>query len=189
MTLEKTGVLHRPSEGKEMQTLLVREIKASGELPKELLDAWRTKGLEPDPSSTYEPSLFCSHAYTRRNMMRFAREEVLREGEIDLMADETMWKRGFSPVRMRPAKCPHEFRSRDFLRPVPFTASEIAGFLATGPCSELRAAGDSIVSLKYLTYGKFEIWDVRRVCVFGTDSIEILRGLVDHVYVATSINY
>ena len=147
--LEKSGVFHRPSEGQRaMATLMVREVKASGEMPKNLLDAWRTKGIEPEPSSAYERTLFCSHAYTRRNFSRCARDEGLREGEIDLIADDTMWKRNFFPIRMRPIKSPHEFRSREFSSSVPFTASEVAFFLSTGPCSGSTASADSVVSVR-----------------------------------------
>ena len=145
--LEKTGVFHRPSEDQKVQaTLLVREVKASGEMPKCLLDAWRMKGIEPEASSTYELTLFCSHAYTRRNFLRCVREEGLREGEIDLIADDTMWKRGFFPIWMRPVKSPHEYRSHQFSRSVPFKASEVAVFLSTGPCSGTTASADSFVS-------------------------------------------
>ena len=147
VALEQTGVFHRPSKGKESQaTLLVRDVKAAGEMQKELLDAWRTKGIEPDASSSYELRLFCSHAYTRRNFLRCAREEGLREGEMDIIADDSMLKRGLFPIRMRPVRSPHEFRSREFPHPVPFTAAEVSGFLTTGPCSGMMASSDLIVS-------------------------------------------
>ena len=128
--------------------LLVREVKASGEMPKSLLDAWRTKGIEPEALSAYKLTLFCSHAYMRRNFLRCAREEGLREGEMDLITDHTMWKRGFFPIQMRPVKSPHEFRAREFGSAVPFTASEEAFFLSTGPCSGSTASANSVVSVK-----------------------------------------
>ena len=145
--LEKTGVFHRPSEGQRaLATLMVKEVKASGEMPKRLVDAWRTKGIEPEPSSVYKQQLFCSHAYTRRNFLKCARDEGLREGEMDIIADDTMWKRSFFPIRIRPLKSPHEFRSREFDTSVPFTASEVAFFLTSGPCGESAVSACSVVS-------------------------------------------
>ena len=157
--LEKTGVFHRPSEAQRVQAaLLVREVKASGEMPKSLLDALRTKGIEPEASSTYELTLFCLHAFTRRNFLRCAREDGLREGEIDLIADRTMWKRGLFPIRMRPMKSPHEFRAREFATSVPFTAEEEALFMSTGPCSGSTASANSVVSVKRFEFVRqFEI--------------------------------
>ena len=144
--LEKTGVLREPASGNEMQaTILVRDIKASNEMPWSLLPAWRTKGLEADPSSPYEARLFCSHALTRQRLFRFARRAGLREGEMDPIADETMWKRGLYPIRARPAS---ENRVRYFATSVPFTPEEIAGFLTTGPCGEVLDS-DSIVRNRF----------------------------------------
>ena len=136
VTLRATGVLKEPAKGKEAQSVqLIRDIKASGELPPELVAAWRTKGFEADASSTYEPRLFCSHALTRRILKKWARNAGLREGEIDLIADDSMWKRNNFPIRMRPVAGPEEFRSKVFPHPVPFTSEEVAFFLGSGPCS------------------------------------------------------
>ena len=85
---------------------------------------------------------------TRVEIFYAAREEGLREGEIDLIADRSMWKRGFFPIRMRPVKSLHEFRAREFGSAVPFTASEEAFFLSTGPCSGSTASANSVVSVK-----------------------------------------
>ena len=77
-TLERTGVLREPLKGQEMKsTLLVSDIKAANQMQRVLLMAWRTKGLEPDPSSPYEARLFCSHALTRQNLNRVARQAGL----------------------------------------------------------------------------------------------------------------
>ena len=116
---------------------MVRSIKASSELPPELVAAWRIKGMEPDSSSPYKTTLFCSHALSCQNLNRFARREGLREGEMDIIADETMWRRKLFPIRLRPVKSPHEFRSREFPHAIPFTPSEVAWFLKYGPCAEM----------------------------------------------------
>lgn len=116
VTLRATGILKEPPEGKESQSVrIIRDIKASGELPPKLVAAWRTKGLVPPPSSSYEPRLFCSHALTRTILKKWARVAGLREGEIDLIANESMWKRKKFPVRMRPAAGPEEFHRRKWL--------------------------------------------------------------------------
>ena len=144
--LRETGILKEPPKGKEIQAVqLVRDMKASGELPSELIDVWRTKGLEPDPSSTYEPRLFCSHAKSRKILKRWAREAGLREGEVDLIADESMWKRKKFPIRMRPAAGPEEFRAREFPRAIPFSSEEVAFFLSAGPCSLRVSVADDTV--------------------------------------------
>ena len=150
VTLRATGILKEPPKGKESQAVqLIRDIKASGELPPELVTAWRTKNLEADASSTYEPRLFCSHAITRRILKRWAREAGLRVGEIDLLADDSMWKRKKFPIRMRPAAGPEEYRSRVFPYAVPFTSEEVAFFLSSGPCS--LHVSDADVTVRELT--------------------------------------